>query len=171
MEMVFGGRHVVPRISTAGLMTPFICGMVVVPMLLSLPGCSRTTPTGSVMGAVRFAGKPVVAGRITLLCDGGSKPVFFADITDGVYRIEKAPVGAARVAVQAFATQTSDTVPTPSAPAPALPGGTPPMPITPIPRSGKPIEGFPERYLNPKTSSLTCEIKTGTHSHDFDLVP
>jgi hypothetical protein len=152
-------------------MAPFICGMVVVPLLLSLPGCSRTTPTGSVMGTVRFAGKPVVAGRITLLCDGGSKPVFFADIMDGVYRIEKAPVGGARVTVQAFATQTSDTVATPSASSPALPGGTPPMSITPIPRSGKPIEGFPERYLNPKTSGLTCEIKTGTHSQDFDLVP
>ena len=171
MEMVLGGRPRVPRIRTAGLMTPFICGMVVVPMLLALPGCSRTTPTGSVMGAVRFAGKPVVAGRITLLCDGGSKPVFFADITDGVYRIEKAPVGGARVAIQAFAAQTSDKVPTPSAPAPAIPGGTPPMPITPIPRSGKPIEGFPERYLTPKTSGLTCEIKPGKQSQDFDLAP
>jgi len=152
-------------------MTTFICGMVAVPMLLSLTGCSRTTPTGSVMGSVRFAGKPVVAGRVTYLCDGGSKPALFADITDGAYCIEKAPVGGARVAVQAFAADTSDKVPTPSAPAPAVPGGTPPMPITPMPRSGKPIAGFPDRYLTPKTSGLTCEIKPGTQSQDFDLVP
>jgi len=42
MEMVLGGRPRVPRIRTAGLMTTFICGMVAVPMLLSLTGCSRT---------------------------------------------------------------------------------------------------------------------------------
>ena len=171
MEMVLGGRPRVPRIRTAGLMTTFICGMAAVPMLLSLTGCSRTAPSGSVMGAVRFAGKPVAVGRITFLCDGGSKPALFADITDGAYRIEKAPVGGVRVAVQAFATDTSDKSPTPSAPAPALPGDTPPLPITSIPRSGKPIDGFPDRYLNPKTSGLTCEIKPGTLSQDFDLAP
>jgi hypothetical protein len=152
-------------------MTTFICGLVAVPMLLSLTGCSRTTPTGSVTGAVRFAGKPVVAGRITFLCDGGSKPALFADITDGAYRIENAPVGGVRVAVQAFASDTSDKVPTPSAAAPALPGGTPAMPLTPIPRFGKLIDGFPNRYLTPKTSGLTCEIKPGTLSQDFDLAP
>jgi len=171
MEMVLDGRPHVPRIRSAGLMTTFILGVVAVPMLFSLTGCSRTAPTGGVMGAVRFAGKPVAAGRITFLCDGGSKPVFFADITDGAYRIEKAPVGGARVTVQAFAADPSDKAASPSAPAPAFPGTTPPMPITAIPRIGKPVVGFPDRYLNPKTSGLTCAIKPGTHTQDFDLVP
>jgi hypothetical protein len=146
--------------------------MIVVPALLALTGCSRAMPTGSVTGAVRFAGKTVAAGRITFLCEGGSKPVFFADITDGVYRIESAPVGGVRVTVQAFASEPLTTVSTPAATAPALPGGTPPMPITAnLPRPGKPIDGFPDRYLNPKTSGLTCEIKPGTQSQDFDLAP
>ena len=146
-----------------------IVGLVVV---LALPSCSRTTPTGSVAGAVRFAGKPIAAGRITFLCEGGSKPVFFADITDGVYRIESAPVGGARVTVQAFASQPSAPVSTPPAAAPEPPAGTPTMPRpVNLPRIGKPIDGFSDRYLNPKTSGLTCEIKPGPQSQDFDLVP
>ena len=138
-------------------------------MLLSSTGCSRITPTGSITGIVRFAGKPVVAGRLTLLCEGGSEPVFFADISDGVYRIEKAPVGRAKVTVQAFAAKASDSVSSPVS-APPVPGGTPSMPTTTsIPRQGKPLDGYPDRYLNPKTSGLTCEIKPGTQSQDFDL--
>jgi len=141
-------------------------------MVLALASCSRATPTGSVAGAVRFAGKPVAAGRITFLCEGGNKPVFFTDITDGVYRIESAPVGGVRVTVQAFASQPSATVSTPPAAAPEPLAGTPatPRPVN-LPRIGKPIDGFPDRYLNPKTSGLTCQIKTGTQSQDFDLVP
>jgi hypothetical protein len=171
MDMALGGRPRALSIRTAGLRTTFLCGMVAIPILAAMAGCSRNTPTGSVMGAVRFAGKPVATGRITFLCEGGHKPVFFADITDGVYRIEKAPVGNARVTIQAFHADASDKVPTSPATAPTLPGNTPPMPITAIPRIGKPIDGFPDRYLNPKTSGLTCEIKTGTYSQDFDLAP
>jgi hypothetical protein len=129
-------------------------------------GCSWTTPTGVVTGAVRFDGKPVAAGRVTFLCDGVGKPVFFAEITDGGYRIEKAPVGGARVTVQVFAPHAStDNIPTPPGAAPALP-----VPAG-IPGIGRPIAGFPDRYLNPNTSGLTCEIKPGLQARDFDLTP
>ncbi len=167
MEMVLG----MSPTRAACLKSNFLCGIVAVTMLLSFIGCSRIAPTGSVTGTVRFAGKPVVAGRLTLLCEGGGEPVFFADISDGVYRLAKAPVGRAKVTVQAFAAETSNNVSSPVSDT-ALPGGTPPMPIaTSIPRQGKPFHGFPERYLNPKTSGLMCEIKPGTQSQDFDLVP
>lgn len=135
-------------------------------VVLALASCSWTAPTGVVTGTVRFDGKPVAAGRITFLCEGGGKPVFFADITDGAYRIERAPVGGARVTVQTFAAQSSTgTVPTPPGSAPALP-----IPAN-VPRTGRPIAGFPERYLNPKTSALTLEIEPGLQTQDFDLVP
>jgi len=171
MEIVLCGRACLPPTRAAGLKTNFLCSMVAVTMLLSLTGCSRTAPSGSVTGSVRFAGKPVVAGRLALLCEGGSEPVFFADIADGVYRIAKAPVGRAKVTVQAFAAKASNTVSSPMS-ATALPGAPPPMPTTiSMPQHGKPLASFPERYLNPNTSGLTCEIKPGTQSQDFELVP
>lgn len=134
--------------------------------LLGLPGCDWTAPTGSLAGTVRFSGKPVPAGRITVLCEGGNKPVFFADITDGVYRVEGAPVGTARVTIQAFAAQS------PTGKAPTLPGNATALPIPAnVPRIGKPVSGFPERYLTPNTSGLKCEIRPGPQAQDFDLEP
>jgi len=134
--------------------------------LLCLAGCGWTAPTGSLAGTIRFGGKPVAAGRITVLCEGGNKPVFFADITNGGYSVEGAPVGAARVTVQAFAAHP------PTGQAPTLPGDAPPLPIPAnVPRIGKPVSGFPERYLTPNTSGLRCEIKPGPQTQDFDLEP
>ena len=134
--------------------------------LLCLAGCGWTAPTGSLAGTVRFGGKPVAAGRITVLCEGGDKPVFFATITNGGYSVEGAPVGNARVTVQAFAAQP------PTGQAPTLPGDAPALPIPAnVPRIGKPVNGFPERYLTPNTSGLRCEIKPGPQTQDFDLEP
>jgi len=134
--------------------------------LLGLTGCGWPAPTGSIAGTVRFAGKPVAAGRLTVLCEGGKKPVFFADITDGGYRVEGAPVGAARVTVKMFPPQPSAGKP------PMLPGGAAALPIPAnVPRAGKPVSGFPERYLDPTTSGLSCEIKPGAQQRDFELEP
>jgi len=143
-----------------------IAGVGLVSALLGLAGCGWTAPTGSLAGTVRFGGKPVPAGRITVLCEGGNKPVFFATITDGGYSVDGAPVGAARVTVQAFAAQS------PTGKAPTLPGDAPALPIPAnVPRIGKPVTGFPERYLTPNTSGLRCEIKPGPQTQDFDLEP
>lgn len=134
--------------------------------MLELAGCGWTPPTGSITGVVRFGGKPVGTGRITVLCEGGKKPVFFAVIANGEYSVQGAPVGAARVTVQAFAAQT------PSSQAPTLPGNAPSLPIPAnVPPVGRPASGFPERYLNPNTSGLRCEIKPGPQTLDFDLEP
>jgi len=135
-------------------------------VVVALAGCFWKAPTGIVTGSVRFDGKPVAAGRITFLCESEGKPVFFADITDGAYRVERAPVGGARVTVQTFgAASSAGNVPTPPGSAPALP-----IPAN-VPRVGKPIAGFPERYLNPNTSGLSLEIKPGPQTQDFDLTP
>ena len=162
------GDAVIPW--AAGLHEPrairSIAWLGIVSLLLGMAGCGWTAPTGSLAGTVRFGGKPVPAGRITVLCEGGNKPVFFADITDGGYSVEGAPVGAARVTVQAFAAQPS------TGKAPTLPGDSPALPIPAnVPRIGKPVSGFPERYLTPNTSGLRCEIKPGPQAQDFDLKP
>jgi hypothetical protein len=134
--------------------------------LLVLAGCGWPAPTGSIAGTVRFGGKPVAAGRLTVLCEGGNKPVFFADIKDGGYSVNGAPVGAARVTVQVFPTQPS------ADKSPTFPGGAAALPIPAnVPRAGKPASGFPERYLNPNTSGLRCEIRPGPHTRDFELEP
>lgn len=134
--------------------------MTLVPGLAGCGGRSH----GVVTGTVRFEGEPVAAGRITVLCEGGDKPVFFTGIQDGAYRIERAPVGSARVTIQAFAANpTAGSVPVPPGAGPALP-----IPAS-VPRVGKPLDGFPERYLNPDASGLTFEITPGPQTHDIDL--
>ncbi len=137
--------------------------VIVAAFLATAAGCGGP-PMGAITGTVRFEGAPVASGRLTVLCEGGDKPVFFAEIKDGVYRIDRAPVGAARVTVQANAAQR------PSAEVPVPPGAAPPLPIpASVPRVGKPLEGFPERYLKPDTSGLTFEIVPGPQTRDFDL--
>jgi hypothetical protein len=141
-----------------------VLGLIVA--ILELAGCGWTPPTGSITGTVQFDGKAVPSGRITVLCEGGKKPVFFAVITNGGYSVQGAPVGAARVTVQAFAAQP------PTDLAPTLPGNAPSLPIPAnVPRIGRPVSGFPERYLNPNTSGLRCEIKPGPQTLNFDLEP
>lgn len=142
------------------LLACVLATMAIVPALV---GCGGP-PHGNVTGTVRFEGQPVTAGRITVLCEGGDKPVVFADIKDGTYRIERAPVGSARVTIQAFAAgPAAGSVPVPPGAGPALP-----IPAS-VPRVGKPLEGFPDRYLNPDASGLTFEIAPGPQMHDIDL--
>lgn len=140
------------------------CLLTTMAIVPGLAGCSGP-PHGVVAGTVRFEGQPVAAGRITVLCEGGDKPVFFADIKDGIYRIEGAPVGSARVTVQAFAAvPIAGSVPVP-------PGAAPPLPIpASVPRVGKPLVGFPDRYLNPDASGLKFEIVPGAQTHDIELM-
>jgi hypothetical protein len=157
--------HGAPHLRALRALCSF-AGMGLVTALLGLAGCDWRPPTGSIAGTVRFGGTPVAAGRITILCEGGNKPVFFADITDGGYSVAGAPVGAARVTVQVFAAQAS------TGKAPTLPGGAAALPIPAnVPRAGRPASGFPERYLNPNSSGLRCEIKPGPQQQDFDLEP
>jgi hypothetical protein len=110
---------------------------------------------------VRFDGERLPSGRVTFVCEGGTKPVLTADIRDGAYTIADAPVGACKVAVATFEARTT---PVPGMPADVRPpGGT-------GPKAGKYV-AIPKRYQDPTSSGLRYTIRSGSQSHDIDLTP
>jgi hypothetical protein len=64
-----------------------------------LSSCSATPAPeyAQVSGQIRYQGKPVLHGAITMYTEGGAFGT--ATIDDGQYRIDRAPVGAVRVVV------------------------------------------------------------------------
>ena len=134
--------------------------------LVALSGCGSSG--GSIKGKVSYKGKDLPSGTVTFLGannDVGSSPI----APDGTYAIPKLSVGLAKIAV--------------SVPAPVLvPGGMKMDPAkmkggadptggtgTPPTAPALPRVKIPERYLNPETSKLTLEVKSGSQVHDIKL--
>jgi hypothetical protein len=138
------------------------------PLLLAL-GC--TSSDAVVNGTVTFDKKPLPAGRITFVCDGGDKPVISSEIRSGAYTIPVAPAGSATVMVETFApvayTPVPGAPPVTGAPAAAGPGGGPSAAPPPI---GEYV-AIPDRYLRLETSGLKYEIKPGAQVINVDLTP
>lgn len=100
-------------------MTRRLSGVVVWGLLLSLPACSRPSPSRfDVWGSVTFKGRPVPAGLIVInpdLAKGNDGPQGLAEIRDGRFdtrRLDKgAPSGPVVLLIDGF-----DGVPQPESP-------------------------------------------------------
>ena len=127
-------------------------------LVMCVGGC---TPPSSVKGTVSFDGKPLPAGRVTFLCEGGKRPAISCPIKDGgAYEIQAAPVGRARVSVETFKPQPK--------PEPGV------DPQTGIDNSigwedTGPYVPIPKRYASPKTSGLEYTITPGEQMFDIVL--
>jgi hypothetical protein len=113
------------------------------------PGCGPGTAT--VAGKVTYQGKPVVWGSVTLKAADGSVHQIGLN-ADGTYRLDRVPVGPAKVGV-------SSPDPAPSARAKSLedarvPAGPPPLP----PGAWFPL---PAKYADPATSGVTVQVGGG----------
>jgi hypothetical protein len=134
-----------PLVTTAGVFA----------LLAVVPGCGPGT--AAVVGKVSYQGKPVVWGSVTLKAADGSMHQIGIN-PDGTYRLDRVPVGPAKVGV-------SSPDPTPSARAKALadprvPTGPPPLP----PGAWFPL---PAKFADPATSGVTVDVGRG--SADIDL--
>jgi hypothetical protein len=133
-----------PLVTLAGLLA-----------LLVVPGCGWGT--GTAAGKVTYQGRPVVWGSITLrAADGSSHQIGLNP--DGSYRLDRVPVGPAKVGV-------SSPDPTPSARASRnedarVPAGSPPPP----PGAWFPL---PAKYADPAKSGVTVQVGGGPA--DIDL--
>lgn len=128
-------------------------------LLVSAGGC---TTANRVTGKVTYDGRPLPAGRVSFLCDGGNRPLLTAKIDEsGDYEIQNPPEGRVRVAVETFEPQ----------PKPA-PG---PDPVTGIDYSLSwedegPYVPIPERYGSVQTSGIEAVISAGEQTLDITLV-
>jgi hypothetical protein len=122
------------------------CGLLA--LLALTPGCRPGT--ADVAGRVTYQGKPVVSGSVTLHAADGSVHQIGLN-PDGTYRLDRVPVGTARVAV-------SSPDPTPSARAKGDPDSRVPTRAQPPPGAWFPL---PAKYADPAQSGLTVQVGGG----------
>jgi hypothetical protein len=116
--------------------------LLVASLLLTLFGCSSAT--GGVAGKVKLNDQPVKSGMVVFVL-GDDSIRMGAIQPDGNYRIERLPVGRARIMVQ-------ESLKGPFAKAP-------------------PAAGIPKRYGDPDRSKLTCDVHVGEQTYNIDLEP
>ena len=119
--------------------------------LVAFAGCNART--GSISGTVTVDGVPIGNGSVTIVGEQGTPAS--ASIVAGEYRVEKVPIGPARIAVRSL--------PPPSmmAPPPKAGSGDGPAAST--------FEPLPDRYLTPEQSGLSLEVVAGEQQHDITV--
>ncbi len=121
--------------------------------LVAFAGCNART--GSISGTVTVDGVPIGNGSVTIVGEQGAPAS--ASIVAGEYRVEKVPIGPARIAVRSL--------PPPSMMAPPPKAGsgseTAAVPST--------FEPLPDRYLTPEQSGLSLEVVAGEQQHDITV--
>ncbi len=146
-------------------------------LCLGLGGCGPSR--GNISGEVKFKGKPLPAGKVTLLYQEGRQEVVNGEIRDGKYQLADVPVGPAIVMV-ATIKPVANRAPRPGAPAAAAPppglvlarppGAIDAEPEAPAEQLAKYVE-IPRRYSQADQSGLKYTVQGGDQVHDIDLTP
>lgn len=122
-------------------------------LVLVATGCGGGRDTATVTGRVTYKGQPLTAGSVAIHV-AGRRPATGPINPDGTYRVEQAPVGEAKVAVQ-----TPRPAPaTKAAPGP-VPGGAAPVRVVPI----------PDRFADADRTTLSAVVRSGGQQHDIDI--
>ena len=126
-------------------------GALLVLALVVLAGCGRET--GTVSGVVKYRGKPLPGGTISLLSDDQHTVATSPVHADGTYSIATIPVGEVKIAVVTSA-------PSPKHMAmPGMDGST---------QEGKYVP-IPVRYHDSTKSGLTYSVTRGAQTYDVNL--
>jgi len=146
--------------------------------LMLLAGCSSTPATeyARVTGHVRFQGKPILVGKITVFTDGGGFDS--ASIDDGQYVLFRAPVGTVHV-VLVGSTVKRDAKEMEAEKWSQIRASSERMkkweaqgkkvddlPPEPVPEDPK---GIPSKYSGDRSTPLTREVKPGSQVIDIDI--
>jgi hypothetical protein len=125
---------------------------------LLLAGCG--SETGELTGSVRYKGKAVVAGTVTVY-DAENRP-FQGAIEQGKYTVTGITPGAVQVAVVS-----------PNPNQGMYPKGTPARPGREArPTAAAPVAGWfalPKKYEGAETSPLKTDVKAGSNPYDIEL--
>ncbi len=141
-------------------------------LLVLATGCSSHA---TISGKVTYLGKPLTGG-IVLFVSADGKGTGRATIgSDGSYKIEKMPLGLAKIAVDTQSAQR------PASGGKGPPAGMKPPPGTKLPDAAKNsgiygsgaregnAEPIPENYADPEKSGLTYTVKSGSQPYDIEL--
>jgi len=122
-------------------------------------GCAK--PKGSISGKVTYQGKPLTTGFVTFTPEKG--PAVTSPIDgEGNYRVEKVPVGAAKISVTAVSgtnTESLRKVSNPKDPKEMMKALKPESTGLKIPLT----------YNDPDQSGLTYTVQQGPQEHDIQL--
>jgi hypothetical protein len=148
-------------------------------LVLALPlclvvaiGCDKANPhaPASVSGKVTYKGEPVTGGTITFHPKTeGPSPTTTIN-ADGTYTITDSPAGDFTVTVETESIN-------PSKKAPQYPGAgkaggattSSPMPGSPPTAAAGKYVKIPQKYADPKTSTLTAKLGAGKQTVNFTL--
>jgi hypothetical protein len=136
--------------------------------ILLTAGCGGK---GAVSGKVLYQGKPVPAGTVSFVLEGGGVVSSLIG-EDGSYTIQNVPSGTVKITVETASAR----------PPSAQEGRGPKAPKAPefmmkyskekdpkAAERGKRYVPIPEQYSDPARSNLTYVVKSGKQEHDIDM--
>jgi hypothetical protein len=124
-------------------------------LVLAAAGCGPSRAT--VSGKVTVHGKPVTAG--TVLFVGANNQMATGTLDgEGRYVAPRVPMGSVKVAVQTLRPEQVNGA------AANRPKDAPPLPSRVIN-----LVPVPQKYADPETSELTCDVKQTQQEHNIDL--
>jgi hypothetical protein len=143
--------------------------VLLLPTLMMLAGCGGGK--GDVSGKVTYDGKPVLAGRVTFLCETGNKISVVGAIKDGVYTIASCPSGPVKISVETFppARAANPDATPPGVPKGAMAGFKPPENSESFASPPGQYVQLPPRYTDPEKSGLAYTVTGGKQDHPLDL--
>ena len=147
---------------------------------VALSGCGKNTAT--VTGTVKYQGEPLPSGTILFYGSDGQPVV--GGIEDGKYKVDDAPVGKVRIAIQVQDIAASPigggrggpggpggaggAAPGADAMANGPPGQDEHM-KKPMPGSGRKVVQIPKEYQSPDTSNKEATLKKGKNTVNVAL--
>jgi hypothetical protein len=149
------------RLSSPGRLGRWL--VLVLFVLVGLAGCSGTTST--VTGKVSYKGTLLKGGNITFLGEEGKGSVSGPIGEDGSYKLEKVPVGEAKITVETDSLRRRAQAHSYKAP-PDAPKGAGSAGISAEEAQRRYVE-IPLVYSDPSATSLRCTVKAG--KQDFDV--
>lgn len=123
-------------------------------VVLAAAGCAPSRATLS--GKVTMRGKPITAGTVVFV--GANNQIATGKLDEeGRYVAQRVPMGSLKVAVQTLRPKQLQTMAEQSKGASGLPNRL------------KNLVPVPQKYADPETSGLTCEVNQSQLEHDIDL--
>ncbi|HTU93793.1 MAG TPA: carboxypeptidase-like regulatory domain-containing protein [Gemmataceae bacterium] len=143
---------------------PLACWCLSLGLLTLMVGCSKSPHSAEhadVSGKVLFQGQPLPGGKVTFVAVNGGFASTGTIDENGDYQI-KAPVGAVEISV------TNQTLQSRGGPM------APRRPKKAEAKKDQPTKGrwvkIPSQYGDPHTSGLSYTVKSGSQTHDIELL-